>query len=253
MTTNLIICGRKRNNNIIIVILLSLVKKCSGFLMKQFNLIKIIVISLLLSGCLNYEQITTIKTDDSGKMFIHYWMKFYSGQDSILVNQLGIFNEDSLKSQFSAPFTKIKNISVFNDYTDSTIHAQIEFEFTKFDSLNFLKPFRNNELSIKKGPENTKIFSQFIPPFATGFGFEPQNYKLKYVYYLPGDIIKHNANEKSNNKLTWEFSLEDIGTGKTITATYIPFKLKETPLIIYIIAFIVLIIVISFLFKKRVD
>ncbi len=221
--------------------------------MKKLILTKILLLSLLLSGCLNYEQITTIKTDDSGKMFIHYWMKFYSSKDSILINQLGIFNEDSVKAQFSAPFTKLKNVTVFNDYNDSTIHTQIEFEFTKFDSLNLLKPFRNNELSIKKGPENTKIFSQFIPPFATGFGFEPQNYKIKYVYYLPGDIIKHNAKEKSNNKLTWEFTLDEIGTGKTITATYIPFKLKETPVIIYVIAFLVLLIVISFLFKKRSD
>ncbi len=211
----------------------------------------ILLLLLLLSGCLNYEQITTIKTDDSGKMFIHYWMKLPSNQDSILIDQLGIFNKDSLKTQFSASFTTVKNVNVFNDFNDSTIHAQIEFEFTKLDSLNLLKPFRNNELSIKKGPENTKIFSQFIPPFATGFGFEPKQYKLKYIYYLPGEIIKHNAREISNNKLTWEFTLEDIGTGKTITATYIPFKLKETPPIIYILSFLVLLIVIIFLFKKR--
>ena len=216
-------------------------KTFSGFLLLLF----------LLTGCLNYEQITTVKTDDSGKMFIHYWMKFYSNQDSILINQLGIFNADSVKSQFSASFTTVKNINVFSDFNDSTIHTQIEFEFSKFDSLNLLRPFRNNELSIKKGPENTKIFSQFIPPFATGFGFEPKHYKLKYIYYLPGEIIKHNAKKISNNKLTWEFSLEDIGTGKTITATYIPFKLKETPLVIYILAFLVLLIVITFLFKKR--
>ncbi len=221
--------------------------------MKNKTFSGFLLLLILLTGCLNYEQITTVRTDDSGKMFIHYWMKFYSNQDSILVNQLGIFNEDSVKSQFSSSFTTVKTVNVFSDFTDSTIHAQIEFEFTKFDSLNLLRPFRNNELSIKKGPDNTKIFSQFIPPFATGFGFEPKQYKLKYVYYLPGEIIKHNAKEISNNKLTWEFSLEDIGTGKTISATYIPFKLKETPMIIYILAFVVLLIVITFLFKKRKD
>ncbi len=215
------------------------------------NFLTILILSVFLSGCLNYTQITTIRTDDSGKMFIHYWMNSFTKNDSAFINQLGIFNKDSLKSQFSKSFVDIKNIEIYHDYNDSTIHAQIEFYFTKFDSLNLLRPFKNNELSIKDGPEGTKIFSQFIPPFATGFGFDTKSFRVKYVYYLPGEIIKHNAKSRSNNKLVWEYNLDEIGTGKTIRATYIPFKLKETPLAIYILSLIVLLIVLFYLFKKR--
>ncbi len=219
--------------------------------MKKKSLILIFSLVLVLSGCLNYTQITTIKTDDSGKSYIHYWMKFYTKNDSSLISQLGIFDKDTLVNQFSASFTKINGVKVFKDFTDSTIHAQIKFEFSKFDSLNLLKPFKNNELSIKEGTDDTKIFSQFIPPFATGFGFNIKSIRIKYTYYLPGEIISHNASSKSNNKLIWDFSLDEIGKGKTITATYIPFKLKETPPIIYALALGVLLIVILFLFKKK--
>ncbi|GBD90525.1 hypothetical protein BMS3Abin04_01242 [bacterium BMS3Abin04] len=219
--------------------------------MKKKNLILIFSLVLVLNGCLNYTQITTIRTDDSGESYIHYWMKFYTKNDSSLISQLGIFNKDTLVNQFSASFTKINSLKVFKDFSDSTIHAQIKFKFSKFDSLNLLRPFKNSELSIKKGPNGTKIFSQFIPPFATGFGFDTKSIKIKYTYYLPGEIINNNATSKSNNKLVWDYSLDDIGKGKIISATYIPFRLKETPPIIYALALIVLLIVLLFLFKKK--
>ncbi|MGE5456715.1 MAG: hypothetical protein ACM3RX_00005, partial [Methanococcaceae archaeon] len=86
---------------------------------------------------------------------------------------------------------------------------------------------------------------------ATGFGIDASKFYVTYVYYMPGDIVAHNAAAISNNKLTWKYKLSEIGMGKTITATYRPFKLKETPIWIYSLAFIVMAIVIIFLFKKN--
>ena len=114
-----------------------------------------------------------------------------------------------------------------------------------------MKVFKEANFSLKDGASGLKIFSQFIPPAATGFGFNADLFTFTYIYYLPGDIITHNATEKSNNKLTWKYNLSEIGMGKTITATYRPFKLKETPTWIYGLAFLVLGIVIVFLFKKN--
>ncbi len=204
-----------------------------------------------LQSCLNYNQITTIRTDNSGKMYIHYWMDMDPDLDSLFLTKLGLFNEDTLDSSFSATFTNINYVNVYHDFTDSTLHSQIEFKFTDFDSLNFLQFFKHSELSIKEGPENTKIFSQFIQPVTTGFGLSKSNIDIEYVYYLPGEIIRHNANSLSRNKLIWKFTVDDISTGKTITATYIPFRLKETPVWIYSLAGIVIVIVLVFLLKKR--
>lgn len=217
------------------------------------NYLKLSVLILVfLGGCLNYTQVTTIKTDGSGNMFIHYWLKWGSTRDSLIVEQLGIFQKDSVYKEFSSEFNRITNVEVYRDFGDSTIHAKVEFDFNTLDSLNMTPAFRESQLTIKDGDNNIKIFSQFIPPIATGFGFENKEFSLTFIYYLPGEILSHNATEISRNKLTWKYSPADIGTGKYITATYRPFKLKETPVWIYISACFVLVVVIGYLFSKRV-
>ena len=206
---------------------------------------------LFLAGCLNYTQITTIKTDGSGKMFVHYWMFWNSGEDSLVIDKLGIFNRDSILVEFSSSHNNISNIEVYKDYSDSTIHAKVDLTFDSIDSLNNTQAFHGANFSITEGSEETKIFSQYIQPFITGYGFETNSFIITYVYYLPGEIIGHNATSISNNKLTWEFNLEEVGGGKVISAAYVPFKLKETPVWIYIIAFLMILMVSVFMFKKK--
>lgn len=219
-------------------------------MIKKFSLLLIPI--LFINGCLNYTQVTTIKTDGSGSMFIHYWMKWTSTKDSIFIEQLGMFEKDSVNKEFTSEYSKLTNIEVYRNFSDSTIHAKVDLEFNSLDSLNMTPAFRGAELSMKDGGKNTKIFSQFIRPIATGFGFESKNFAITYIYYLPGEILSHNATEITRNKLTWKYNLDEIGRGKYITATYRPFKLKETPIWIYICASIVFIIVIAYLFTKRV-
>ncbi len=206
----------------------------------------------LLTGCLNYTQITTIKTDGTGSIFIHYNMRWNTPRDSSIVEQLGIFNKDSVSKEFSSAFSSVTNVEVYKDLSDSTIHAKVELNFKSLDSLNQTPAFRKSNLMVKDGEKNTKIFSQFIPPIATGFGFENKNFTLNFVYYLPGEILDHNATDITRNKLTWSYSLDEIGTGKYISATYRPFKLKETPVWIYICALFVLFVVVVYLFSKRI-
>lgn len=210
----------------------------------------LLLILLSFNGCLNYYQETTLKTDGSGEMFVHYWMKFVTPQDSLISNQFGIFNPDSIRTEFGSEFSEISDIEVYNDGTDSTIHAKVELTFRNIDSLSRTRAFKEANFSLKDGAAGQKIFSQFITPAATGFGVDGSAFSITYVYYLPGDIITHNAHELSNNRLTWQYTLADIGSGKTITATYRPFKLKETPVWIYGLAIFVLFIVVFFLFRK---
>ncbi len=216
------------------------------------RLLLILPLILFISGCLNYTQVTTIKTDGSGSMFIHYWMKWTSTKDSLFIEQLGMFEKDSVFKEFTSDYINLTNVEVYRNYNDSTFHAKVEIEFNSLDSLNKTNAFKGAELSIKDGGKNIKIFSQFIRPIATGFGLQSKNFSLTFIYYLPGEILNHNATEITRNKLTWKYSLDEIGRGKYITATYRPFKLKETPVWIYICASIVFIIVIAYLFSKRI-
>ncbi len=214
-------------------------------------LLLIILIPLLISGCLNYEQITTVKADNSGKMFLHYWTKISLPLDSVFYRQVSIFDTAYVHKQFSKKFLSLSDLESYIDYSDSTIHTKIEFNFTNLDSLNKLPGFRSASIFIKKGPEGTRIFGQSILPFFFQFGFNPENYFLKYVYYLPGNIISSNADDVTLNRLTWNFRMDKVKPGTSLKATFKPFRLAETPPWIYWLAGIVLLIVFVFLIKKK--
>ncbi|GAB4137711.1 MAG: hypothetical protein Fur0015_09380 [Ignavibacteriales bacterium] len=219
--------------------------------MKIKSLIALILFSLSISGCLNYTQVTTLKTDGSGEMFIHYWMKVDFDNDTSVVNKLGIFSADSIRKEFTSKYSTIKNIEVYNDYSDSTIHGKVEITFPSIDSLNLTEPFKDSHFSYKDGEEETKVFKQVAHSFVTGFGFENQKLSVKYIYYIPGKILTHNANLKENNKLTWEYNSGESNRDKNVEVTFVPYKLKETPVIIYYMAGLMIITVVFFLLRKK--
>lgn len=217
------------------------------------KVISFIISVFIVTGCLNYEQKVLIYPDGSGNMEIHYWMNVPDSITAKSVSNLGIFIPDSIQKEFSSPFVKILEIKTYSDTTDSTIHSVIKIEFSSIDSLNTIKAFAQSEFSLKDGASNQKIFTQFIPPVTTGFGIDGSKYFVKYVYEIRGDIITHNATNQNKNILTWQYNLNEIGRGKTISVTFKPFKLKETPKWIYYLAGLVLIVVIFYLFRKKKD
>ena len=220
--------------------------------MKIF-LIVLGITTVLVTGCLNYVQDTTIYPDGSGKMRIDYWMNITDTSRVSAILDLEIFNPDSIVKEFSSSSVKILNVTTYSDSTDSTVHANIELSFNHVDSLNTVNAFVQSRFSLEDGAASQKIFSQFIPPVTTGFGINGSAFRVTYNYDIRGDIITHNATNKSGNNLTWSYSLPEIGRGKTISVTFKPYKLKETPYWIYILAGLVLLIVIFFLVRKKKD
>jgi DUF917 family protein len=186
-------------------------------------------------------------------MEIHYWMNVPDSNSAKSIVNLGIFIPDSIRNEFSSPFVKINEIKTYSDSTDSTIHSIIKIEFSSIDSLNTIKAFAQSEFSLIDGASNQKIFTQFIPPVTTGFGIDGSKFHVKYVYEIRGDIIAHNATYQNKNILTWDYKLNEIGRGKTISVTFKPYKLKETPKWIYYLAGLVLLVVIFYLFRKKKD
>lgn len=204
-------------------------------------------------GCLNYIQDVNLYPDGSGIMKIQYWMKTPDSTNFIVIDKLGIFNQDSIRKEFSSPFSEIEDIQVYSDTADSTIHAIIALSFTHIDSLNNTKAFADAQFSLKDGASGQKIFSQFIPPIATGFGIDGTIFRVTYKYTFSGEIIQHNATNIEDRTLIWDYNLSEIGSGKTISVTFRPYKLKETPTWIFVTSGIVLLIVIIFLFRKKKD
>ena len=208
---------------------------------------------IVLSSCINYNQNVTIYPDGSGKMQVNYWMKYTDTSSVATILKLEIFNPDSIKKQFTSRFVKFLNIQTYADSTDSTIHAVINLSFNYIDSLNTVPAFAQSNFKLEDGASGQKIFSQFIPPVTTGFGMNANQFRVTYTYDIRGEIITHNATNKSDNVLTWSYTLAEIGKGKTISVTFKPYKLKETPYWIYYLAGIVLLIVIFYLLKKKKD
>lgn len=220
------------------------IKKSLSFIIVCFSLVSF-------NGCLNYYQEVKLYPDGSGVMYIDYWMKFINEESEKVAVNLGIFNPDSIRSEFKSDFTIIKDVSVYRDTTDSTTHAVIDFSFNHIDSLNKTKVFAESRFSFKEKASGQVDFSQFLPPIATGFGIDASEFNVTYKYTIPGEIISHNAHEVSGKSLTWHYSLSEIGGGKTISVTFQPYKLKETPTWIYYLSGAVLLLVLFFLLKKR--
>ncbi len=184
-------------------------------------------------------------------MKIDYWMILPDKESIDFIDKLGIFNPDTIRNQFATPFSTIENVEVYKDTTDSTTHAIIEFSFTNIDSLNKSKTFSDYHFTFAKNAGGLINFTQFVPPVATGFGIDANEYSVSYKYTFSGDIITHNAQEVSGRTLIWKYKLSEIGGGKTISVTFRPFKLKETPIWIYLLSGFVLVVVIYFLIRKR--
>jgi hypothetical protein len=178
-------------------------------------------------------------------------MKILNKESKMVIDDIGIFNPDSISAQFSSAHTKIENVVVYTDTTDSTTHAIVDFSFTHIDSLNNTKAFTDANFSFKENSAGQIVFTQFVPPIATGFGIDASGFQVSYVYTFSGDIVTHNAHLSSGRKLTWKYRLSDIGGGKTISVTFRPFKLKETPAWIYYLSGAVLLLVLIFLLKKK--
>ena len=221
--------------------------------MKIISKIYLGIAFLLLSGCLDYVQQVTLYPDGSGKMHIDYWMKLPDEDSRNVAEKIGIFNPDSIRSEFSSNYSNIENVEVYTDSTDSTTHGIVDFTFERIDSLNKTKAFSDANFSFRKGSSGIVEFGQFIPPSATGFGIDATKYRVVYKYKFSGSVISNNANGEEDNTLIWNYTLAEIGGGKNISVTFRPYKLKETPDWIYMLTGTVLAIVIFFLFRKKKD
>jgi hypothetical protein len=214
---------------------------------------KLLIIFLIafLSGCVNYRQVTNLQTDNSGKMFIHYWVKSGDLEESSITGQAGVFNKDSLKERFSSDFTQIESVEAYVDSSDTTINRKIRFTFKDLERLNELHSFESIHFSITENEEGNKVLTQSLPFTFFSVGTMLDTLEVEYVYYFPGSIISHNADSQSSNKLVWKIEPSDTSEVNKLMAVYEPYKLEKTPLWVYILAGAMLLIVLFYLFRKR--
>ncbi len=219
--------------------------------MKNYTISIFFLLIIIFSGCLNYEQKTKLYPDGSGIMQINYWMTLKEKTDLEIIEKIGIFNPDSITKEFSSEYFDLNEVEVYSDSSDSTIHAVINISFPNIDSLNKSKIFSSSQFKLSDEIGDLKRFTQFIAPYTTGFGFNEEKFRVTYSYTISGDIIYHNAIRRNDQTLIWDYTLDEIGSGKKIEVVFKPFKLKETPYWVYILSGFVLLIVFVYLVSKR--
>ncbi|MCR4416161.1 MAG: hypothetical protein NUV92_00240 [Ignavibacteria bacterium] len=215
--------------------------------MKKIIFFLSIITALLFQGCINLEIETFLGADGSGSSIIHYWTKLdFLYQDTSYSNKYS-FKEDIIRKNFENESIKIKSIKVWEKSADTTYHAAIKIIFEDINELNKCNFFRDCEISFKDGAAGQKIFVNKIKGGDLHFS-DGEKYTLKYIYHFPGAIITDNADERKNNTLIWNFTLDQLKDEKTLTATIktpVNYGLKYViPVLIFILLGLWIIIIV---------
>ncbi len=208
-------------------------------MMKKFFTIFNLGLILIFNGCLNLEVETFIGGDGSGSSIIHYWTDF-----EILFNDTSSsnhfsFKEDVIRKNFSDENIEIKSIKIWKKEEDTTYHTEVKIVFDDINRLSNCTFFKDYEISFVDGAPGQKIFNQKLKGSNLSIA-DLNKYKIKFIYHFPGPIVTDNATERRNNDLSWSFSLEQLKTDKTLTATV---KVPANSGIGYIVAVSIMILI----------
>ncbi|MAT38430.1 MAG: hypothetical protein CL946_02370 [Ectothiorhodospiraceae bacterium] len=171
---------------------------------------------LLIAGCINYEQTTTLNMDGSGSASIHYWAE--EGSVMFLSDGPLAFDEEKVKEQYAGEGITIHDVTIETNDEDSTRHVRVKLDFQNIITLAETKAFENVEIvwEEKDGLMNFKQTMKSKDDNNFGMG----DYTITYVYEMPGEIVNSNATKEEGTTLTWENDLADLGgSGVILSAT----------------------------------
>jgi hypothetical protein len=207
-----------------------------------------ILLSLFVLGCINYEQATTLNTDGSGTMDIHYWIN----ESVSLTGSQGnfAFDRENINKQYEAIGIKVKDVRIESNTSDSTKHVRVKLEFTDITQLSKAAGFKTSGFEWTR--EGNKItFKQNLHSSGGGnmdsFGLD--KFTFTYVYNFPGEIVSTNATSFSGHRAEWKFKLSDLSSDRSLIAVIKVswFSLRNMSVTIAVIAVIVML----FLYLKR--
>ena len=176
------------------------------------------IFSLILSGCVNYDQKTTLNADGSGTMKIHYW----ASSNNISGGELGGFGftEDKARTNFSSANTEVGSVKIEEkkdtDTTKST-HVYVDVKFKDLNKLTDAKGFSKIKASWEKGKDGMDFKYTMLKDTAnSGFGMD--SYKLTYEFTFPDEIITTNG-KADGKKVSWDKNLTDLKDDVVMSAT----------------------------------
>lgn len=186
---------------------------------RLFSIIASFVIftMLLLSGCVNYDQQTTLNYDGSGTMKIHYWSKMSNFSMGTSLGKFD-FDEQKAKENFTSANTEVKSVKMEDKLDDSTKHVNLELTFKDLNKLPDAKGFVEVKPSWKEGKDGMELKYVLLKDTSAASNMGASDYTVTYTFNMPGEIISTNAPKKEGNTLTWVYKVSDLGKDIEMTA-----------------------------------
>jgi hypothetical protein len=177
----------------------------------------IVLSAFLFSGCVNYDQNTTLNADGSGSMKIHYWSKMSNFSMGTSLGKFD-FDEKKAKENYSSGNSEVKSIKMEDQLDDSTKHVFVELSFKDINKLPDAKGFKSVETSWKEGTDGMELKYTLLKDTSAAKNMGASEYTVTYTFEMPSEIVSTNATKKDGKTLTWEYSVADLGKDIEMTA-----------------------------------
>lgn len=204
----------------------------------------IFTISFLTSGCLEYTQTAEIMRDGSGSMTIRYSFPPGSEPGRTYAQRL---DTATIRKEFTEEAYTIKKISTEMKEGDQW-SAEMEITFKNVSDLNSTRLFNRFDIWFGDGAAGQMKFSQYLKPVPEKP--DPRNpVKQTFIFEFDGEMVTHNAHKTDGNKYIWEFTLDQIGEGKYIEATFAP--QEPNYFVFYLIGGVLIVAAVGFVLYRR--
>jgi hypothetical protein len=177
----------------------------------------ILLAAFLISGCVNYDQKTTLNADGSGSMKIHYWSKMSNFSMGTTLGKFD-FDEKKAKENYTSGNTDVKTVKMEDKLDDSTKHVNVELSFKDINKLPDAKGFKGVEPSWKEGKDGMELKYILLKDTSASKNMGADDYTVTYTFEMPSEIISTNATKKDGKTLTWEYKVSDLGKDIEMTA-----------------------------------
>jgi hypothetical protein len=176
----------------------------------------IILFAVYLSGCVNYDQKTTLKADGSGSMSVHYWTKMSSLSMGTTLGKFE-FDETKAKDNYTSSNTTVKSVKVDErPNEDSTKHVMVELDFKDINKLPDAKGFSEVKPSWKEVADGMELKYTLLMDSSAANQMGASDYKVTYSFDMPSEIVSTNG-KKDGQKVSWDYKVSDLGKDIDLT------------------------------------
>ncbi len=215
---------------------------------RTFTFFLCIFLSFLLSGCINYEQFTTLRTDGSGTMEIHYWIN----QDiaSSMTQGDFAFDKESVNKQYEALGVEVKDVRIESNAADSTKHVRVKLKFSDITQLSKASGFKSSGFEWNHAGSKITFKQNFHVNSGSSESMGLDKFTFTYTYNFPGDIVSTNATTYSGRTAVWKFKLSELSTDRSLIAVIAVSWFSAKNIVIALVVVLAVLILFIVLRKK---